>query len=174
MELRSAYAAVQNMIHPGFLLALLGAALFSDGRGRLLAALATVASGLALAGLGAGPAPAESLPAGFVAVEAALLTLGAMLAMGSAFVTLRRERSPANVAGSAVASVGGVLLALQAATWVVRASIGGLIAALVALVGMGYLLCAAGRLTPRSLVANERHPGPRISLVAIALGTLLA
>lgn len=174
MELRSAYAAVQNMIHPGFLLVLLGAALLSDGRGRVLAALATVASGLALAGLGAGPAPAESLPAGFVAVEAALLTLGATLAMGSAFVTLRRERSPANVAGSAVASVGGVLLALQAATWVVRASIGGLVAALVALAGMGYLLCAAARLTPRSLVANERRPGPRISVVAIALGTLLA
>jgi hypothetical protein len=162
------------MIHPGFLLALLGAALLSEGRGRLPAALATVASGLALAGLRAGPASPELLPAGFVAVEAALLTLGATLAISSAFVALRSERSSANVAGSAVAGVGGVLLALHAARWVARAPIGGLVAALVTVAGLGYLLCAAGRLIPRSLVAKERRRGPRMSLVAIALGTLLA
>ena len=91
---------MQNVIHLEFLFIVLGVALFPAGRARSLATCAAIRSGLALAGLRAGPAePVATLPPGFVAVEGALLGIGGVLALGSALAAVRSARTSGDSRG---------------------------------------------------------------------------
>lgn len=167
---------MQNMIHPAFLLLLLGAALLPIGRPRSLAALATVASGLGLAGLRAGPMLEGSAPApGFAAVEAALLAVGAALAIAAAVGAVRRPGPPTGVAGSAAAAAtGGIGVALSCVPCFAAAPVGAFVTALGAVVGVGLLLVLAGRLAVRAAPPLGDSPAPRAGLAGIAAGAVLA
>ena len=163
------------MIHPGFLLVVLGAALLPLSRGRVLAMLASISSGLAVAGLQAGPPrPASALPPGFVAGEAALLASGATLAIAAAISAVRSTRSPVAVAGWAAVAGGGLGLGLTGATYVGIAPAGALLGAVVAVAGVGLLLVAGGRLAGRAEAPVGHAPASPLGLAAIAAGALLA
>src|SRR5258707_9489938 len=118
MEPCSTHSVLQNMIHLGFLLILLGAALLPRSRARRAAGLAATASGLAVAGLAgtssplAEPAAASlaGLPAGFLAADAALVVLAAVLAVGSALVAVLDRRSAPTITGAIALTPGGMLL----------------------------------------------------------------
>src|SRR5215207_9977989 len=118
MEPCSIQSTMQNMIHLGFLLILLGAALLPRSRARRAAGLAATASGLALAGLAGTASPfAEpsaaslaGLPAGFLAADAALVVLGVVLAIGSALVAVLDRRSAPTIVGAIALTPGGILL----------------------------------------------------------------
>jgi hypothetical protein len=165
---------VQNVIHPEFLLIVLGTALLPEGRPRRFAGCAAVTVGLALAGAGAGPTePPPALPPGFLAVEAGLFVIGAALGIGSALVVVRSSRTKASVAGSAAAAGGGLGAALIAGPYVVSAPIAWLVAAIVAIAGLGWMLAALGGRS-RPAVVPVTGSAPRIGLAAIGAGALLA
>src|SRR5262245_45597785 len=120
------------MIHTEFVLVLLGAALVPSPRERSLASLGAIASGLGYAGLTAGPGPAEVLPPGFVAVEAALLFVGAALAIAAAQASIRDRKSKRGMAGAASLAGGGLGFILAGARYAADAPVGGLVGALTA------------------------------------------
>ena len=167
---------MQNMIHPAFLLLLLGAALLPIGRPRSLAALAAVTSGLGLAGLRSGPTLEGSAPApGFAAVEAALLAVGAALAIAAALAALRRAGTPTGVAGSAAAAAtGGIGVALSGAPCFAAAPAGAFVVALGTVVGVGLLLVVAGRRTVRVDQPVGDSPAPLAGVAGIGAGAMLA
>jgi hypothetical protein len=165
---------VQNVIHLEFLLIVLGVALLPAGRARSFAACAAIGSGLALAGLRAGPMqPVAALPPGFVAVEGALLAIGGALALGSAVPSLRSTRLPASVGGAAAAAAGGIGVVLSAWRYVIAAPKGALVVAIVVVAGLGLLVVSAGR---RVRVARPlgRPSASPIGLAALGAGALLA
>ncbi|MGH7514785.1 MAG: hypothetical protein ACREOQ_17910 [Gemmatimonadales bacterium] len=165
---------MQNVIHLECLLIVLGVALLPAGRTRSLAACAAIGSGLALAGLRAGPAqPVATLPPGFVAVEGALLVIGGLLALTSALAALRSARTPANVVGSAALAGGGLGVVLSGGRYLIAAPTGALLIAVIVIAGVGALLVAAGRLV-RAAVPQDRPQSPPIALALIGGGALLA
>ena len=175
-EPRSEGAAVQNMIHLGFLLVVLAAALLPAGRGRVLAAAGAVSAGLALAGLGAGPeAPVTALPAGFLAVEGALLAVGAVLAIAAGVVGIRPGRGSGRTQlGAAASALGGLGVGLSAAPYLRFAAPLALLAAVVTTAGLGLILIRAGHRLGRSSGSSERFPASPKRLAAVTAGALLA
>jgi hypothetical protein len=165
---------VQNVIHLEFLFIVLAVALLPAGRARSLAACAAIASGLALAGLRAGPAqPVATLPPGFVAVEGALLAIGGALALGSALAAVRSARTPVSLGGSAAVAGGGLGVVLSGWRYVTAAPTAALLVAVIVIAGLGLLLVAAGRRI-RAAVPRDHPPAPPISLAAISAAALLA
>ena len=198
MEAHSPHSAMQNMIHLGFLLILLGAALLPRSRTRRAAGLAATASGLALAGL-AGPgqplaepsgAALGGLPAGFLAADAGLVVLGAVLAIGSALVAVLDRRSAPTIAGAIALAPGGILLGWGGAGLVAAAPPGALVFAALVEVALGVALLLIGwylrfappadrnRLHPRALYGSllagglAAAIGPHVGLVV--LGVIVA
>jgi hypothetical protein len=165
---------VQNVIHLEFLLMVLGVALLPTVRARSLAACATIGSGLALAGLRAGPAqPVAALPPGFVAVEGALLAIGGLLALSSALAAVRSARTLASVGGSAAVAGGGFGAILSGWRYVIAAPTGALLVAVIVIAGLGSLLVTAGRRV-RAALPQNRPPAPPIGLAIIGAGALVA
>lgn len=173
---------MQIMIHIGFLLILIGAALLPPARGRRAAGLAAAAAGLALAGLaGAVPALAEptpaalaALPAGFLAADAALLVLGAVLAVGSALVAVLDRRSPPTVAGAIALGLGGILLAWGGSGLVAAAPAGTLMLASLVEIGLGVGLLIAGWYLRFAPPLDRHTPHPLAAAAGLLAGALAA
>jgi hypothetical protein len=170
------------MIHIGFLLILLGAALLPPSRARRAAGLAAVAAGLALAGL-AGAAspftePAQAallgLPAGFLAADAALLVLGAVLAVGSALVAVLDRRSAPTVMGAITLAPGGILLAWGGGGLVTAAPARALVLASLVEIGLGAGLLVAGWYLRFAPPADRDPPHPLAATVGLLAGALAA
>jgi hypothetical protein len=163
------------MIHPGFLLALVGAALVRGDRGRRLAALATATAGLGLAALPTVPIPAGQPDlAGFMSVEAALLTLGAALALLAAVEGIREGRSPGSLVGSAAVAGGGVGVGLAAVPVLAAAPVGALLIALLSVAALGILLILGARRLGVAPHPDLESVAASPALAAIGLGTLVA
>ena len=175
-----ASVAVQNMIHAGFLLILVGAALLPPSRARRAAGLAAVASGLALAGLADPATPfalpsvvaVGSLPAGFLAADAALLVLGAVLALGSALVAVLDRRSAPTVAGAIALAPGAVLLAWSGSGLVLAAPAQALVLASLVEIGLGAGLLVAGWYLKFAPPADRNTPHPLVAAVGLTIGAL--
>jgi hypothetical protein len=170
------------MIHLGFLLILVGAALLPPSRARRGAGLAAVASGLALAGLAGVSAPLAvpsaaalaTLPPGFLAADAALLVLGAVLALGSVLIAVLDRRSAPTVAGAIALTPGGALLAWGGAGLATVTTAGALVLALLAEIGVGLGLLMGGwylRFTPP---ADRERPHPLAAVAGLLAGALAA
>jgi hypothetical protein len=169
MEPCSAYPAMQNMIHLGFLLILLGAALLPRSRARRAAGLAATASGLGLAGLAGtasplaepGAASLAGLPSGFLAADAALVVLGAVLAIGSALVALLDRRSAPTIAGAIALTPGGMLLGWVGGGLVAAAPSGALVLSALVEVVLGVALLLVGWYVrfPPPADRDRLHPG---------------
>lgn len=170
------------MIHIGFLLVLIGAALLPASRARRAAGLAAAASGLALAGLAgaiapfAEPPPAAllALPAGFLAADAALLVLGAVLAVGSALVAVLDRRSAPTIAGATALAPGGILLAWGGGGLVTAAPARALVLASLVEIGLGVGLLVAGWYLRFAPPADRDTPHPLAAAVGLMLGALAA
>jgi hypothetical protein len=193
MEPCSTHSAMQNMIHLGFLLILLGAALLPRSRARRAAGLAATAAGLALAGLAGtepGAAAVAGLPSGFLAADAALVVLGAVLAIGTALVAVLDRRSAPTIAGAIALAPGGILLGWGGAGLVAAAPSGALVVSALVEIALGVALLLVGwylrfappadrdRLHPRALYggllagALAAAVGPHLGLVV--LGVIVA
>jgi hypothetical protein len=160
------------VIHLEFLLIVLGVALLPAGRARSLAACAAISSGLAVAGLRAGPVqPVTTLPAGFLAVEGALLAIGGALALTAALAAVRSARTP--VAGSVVVAGGGLGVVLSGWRYVVAAPTGSRLIAVIAIAGLGLLSVAVARRV-RAAPPPDRPLSPPVGLAVIGAGALLA
>jgi hypothetical protein len=165
---------VQNVIHLEFLFIVLGVALFPAGRARSLATCAAIGSGLALAGLRAGPTElVATLPPGFVAVEGALLGIGGVLALSSALAAVRSARDRATLGGAAAAAGGGLGVVLSAWRYVIAAPTGTLLVAVIVIAGLGSLMVAGGRRVRANPPASRPSALP-IGPGVIGAGTLLA
>jgi hypothetical protein len=165
------------MIHLGFLLILVGAALLPPSRARRAAGLAAAASGLALAGL-AGTEPGAGslagLPSGFLAADAALVVLGAVLAIGSALVAVIDRRSAPTVAGAVALAPGGMLLGWGGGGLVAAAPAGALVLAALAEVGVGAGLMLAGWYLRFAPPADRARAHPLAILGGLLAGALAA
>ena len=167
MEPCSTHSAMQNMIHSDCLLIL-------AGRGPPAAVAALVArrawrataSGLAVAGLAgtasplAEPAAAAvaGLPAGFLAADAALVVLGAVLAIGSALVAVLDRRSAPTIAGAVALVPGGIAAGAGARRGLVAAAPSGALVALGAGGGRPRCRAVAGRPVPAVRSAGRSRP----------------
>ena len=178
MQPCSTQSTVQNMIHLGFLLILVGAALLPPSRARRAAGLAAAASGLALAGLAGtasplaepGAALLSGLPAGFLAADAALVVLGAVLAIGSALVAVLDRRAAPTVAGAIALAPGGVLLGWGGGGLVAAAPSGALVLSALVEVALGVALLLAGWYLRFAPPADRERPHP----LALSGGLLAA
>jgi hypothetical protein len=176
------HPAVQDMIHVGFLLILTGAALLPSSRARRAAGLAAAASGLALAGLAGVSAPLSmpgrtalaALPSGFLAADAALLVLGAVLAVGSALVAALDRRSAPTIAGAIALAPGGILLAWGGARLVTAAPTGTLVLASLVEVGLGAALMGAGWYLRFAPPADRDTPHPLAATAGLFAAALAA
>lgn len=170
------------MIHLGFLLILVGAALLPPSRARRAAGLAAAASGLALAGLAGTASPLAEpgvallagLPAGFLAAGAALVVLGAVLAIGSALVAVLDRRAAPTVAGAIALAPGGVLLGWGGAGLVAAAPPGALILSMLVEVGLGVALLLAGWYLRFAPPADRKRPRPLALSAGLLAGALAA
>ncbi|HET9040189.1 MAG TPA: hypothetical protein VFN40_08470 [Gemmatimonadales bacterium] len=170
------------MIHVGFLLILTGAALLPSSRARRAAGLAAAASGLALAGLAGVSAPLSmpgrtalaALPSGFLAADAALLVLGAVLAVGSALVAVLDRRSAPTIAGAIALAPGGILLAWGGAGLVAAAPTGRLVLASLVEVGVGAALVGAGWYLRFAPPPDRDTPHPLAAAVGLFAAALAA
>lgn len=141
------------MMEFGFVLLLVGGALLPDSSARRSATLAALSAGLAIAGLRAGQAPAftpgaaapAGLPAGFVAVDGALVLMAVVLAAGSALAAARAARAAETRIAAGTLAAGAVALASGGADLLTGARAMGLLVSLCALAGTGGLLLLAGR-----------------------------
>jgi hypothetical protein len=177
MEPCSTHSAMQNMIHLGFLLILLGAALLPRSRARRAAGLAATASGLALAGL-AGTEPGATavagLPSGFLAADAALVVLGAVLAIGTAMVAVLDRRSAPTIAGAIALAPGGILLGWGGAGLVAAAPSGALVVSALVEVALGVALLLVGRYLRFAPPADRDRLHPRALYGGLLAGVLAA
>lgn len=166
--------SVQNVIQLEFLFIVLGVAWLPAGRARSLAASAAISSGLAVAGLRAGPGqPAATLPAGFLAVEGALLAIGGAVALISALAAVRSARTRTSGGGSAAVAVGGLGVVLSGWRYLVAAPAGALLIAVITIAGLGSLLVAVARRV-RAARPPDRPPSPPVGLAVVGAGALLA
>ncbi len=170
------------MIHLGFLLILIGAALLPASRARRAAGLASTAAGLALAGLaGAADLLAEptaaslaTLPGGFLAADAALLVLGAVLAIGAALVAVLDRRSSPTVGGAVALAPGGLLLAWGGAGLVTAAPARALVLASLVEIALGLGLLVAGWYLRFAPPPERDTPHPLAAVAGLLAGTLAA
>ena len=170
------------MIHPGFLLILLGTVLVPDDRARRAGIVATCAAGLALAGLRAteaalDPAALSALPPGFLAVDSALVWVGIGLAGGAAVAAGRGGRSTASsgaaIAAAALLVSGALGLGVLGFRLFQVAPARDLALAFLAVLGVGLLLLLAGRVVP-PVPEVELPTRPVAGLAGVLTGVLLA
>ena len=170
------------MIHLGFLLILLGAALLPRSRARRAAGLAATASGLGLAGLAGtasalaepGAASLAGLPSGFLAADAALVVLGAVLAIGSALVALLDRRSAPTIAGAIALAPGGMLLGWVGRGLVAAAPSSALILSALVEVALGVALLLVGWYLRFAPPADHDRAHPRLLYAGLVAGALAA
>jgi hypothetical protein len=156
------------MIHLGFLLLLIGAALLQPSRARRAAGLAVVAAGLALAGHAAAPAPDGAAPG------AALLVLGVVLALGSAALAVFDRRSLPTAVAAAFLGLGGALLGWGGAGLVTSSGAGALVASALVQVAVGAGLVLAGRYIRFAPPADRATPHPLAAVGGLLAGALAA
>ena len=161
------------MMGSGYLLLLVGIGLAPTARSRGLGGLAAIATGLAIAGLRAGPAPASmgpsglaALPGDFLAVAAALLILG--VALGA--LSLRAARPFQAAGAAAVVGIGALAAGVLVLAWTGRflplvASPRALLLALPAVAAIGAVPILAGR-WPRLGLPVAIRPREGAGLVA--------
>jgi len=170
------------MIHVGFLLILIGAAVLPAFRARRAAGLAAAVSGLALAGLAGPGAPLAipgasqiaDLPAGFLAADAALLVIGAVLALGAALVAVADRRSVTTIAAAVSLGLGGMLLLRGGIGLVAAASARGMVLAALIEVALGVGLLVVGWYVRFSPAPDRGAPHPRVAIAGLIVGTLAA
>lgn len=162
-----------SFLEPGFVLVVLGAALLPDvaGRACVLAAVAASSAGLAIAALTAGAAP---LPAGFLAVDGALLVLAVVLALGSALLA-RRDHRGARVRIAVGALVTGAIgLGWGGRRAVVAAPKGAMLLAAVVIVAVGAGFFLIGRLVRLPPPADDVLPPRRLPAAMGVLAGVVA
>jgi len=170
------------MIHVGFLLTLIGAAVLPAFRARRAAGVAATVSGLALAGLAGAEAPLtipnasqlSALPAGFLAADAALLVIGIVLAVGAALVAVADRRSVTTIAAAVALGLGGALLLWGGNELLAAAAVGAMVLAALIEIALGVGLLAVGwhvRLAP---APDRGAPHPRVAMAGLIIGTLAA
>jgi hypothetical protein len=169
-------ASVQDVIQPELLPLVLAAPLLPPGRGRALGAVGAIAAGLAFAGLRAGPEiPVSALPAGFLAVEGALLADGAILGIAGAVVGARAARgSRVFLLGAFLAGVGGSGLGLSAIPYLRAGAPLPVFFAALAMGIIGLALAWAGSLLRSSSGSTGDLPTRPLGLVAVGAGALMA
>ena len=170
------------MIHLGFLLILVGAAVLPAFRARRGAGLAAAVSGLALAGLAAPGAPLTiptasqlaALPPGFLAADAALLVIGVVLAVGAALVAVADRRSVLTIAAAVPLGVGGALVLWAGSGLVASASVRGMVLAALIEIALGVGLVALGWYLRLAPAPDRAAPHPRGAIAGLVVGTLSA
>jgi hypothetical protein len=166
---------VQNVIHPAFLLIAVAATLLPSDQTQALAALAAIGAAVGLAALQADPAGrVAALPAGYLAVEAALLGSGATLALVAAVAAVRSGRTGIGLVGQAAAAGGGIGMLLTAAPYWAAAPGGSLLVALPAVLVLALGLYQGARFVGLEVVPADPAPRALPALAAIAVGALLA
>ena len=169
------------MIHVGFLLILVGAALLPPSRARRAAGLAAAAAGLALAGLADAGLPVaadpaltalDALRASFLAADAGLLVLGAVLAVGAALVAVLDRRSAPTVMGAIALAPGGILLAWGGRELVTAAPARALVLASLVEIGLGVGLLVAGWYLRFAPPADRETPHPLAAVAGLMAGAL--
>jgi hypothetical protein len=167
---------VQDLIHIawGWPALVGGVVLLPDARRRRIAAAGLGALALALAGLRVGGGQAQ-LPADFAGVELALVLIGLAVLVSAAFST---ARSRGRWALALVLLAAGVVLLLGNIVTLARAArMGGTIAALGVMGGVGALVwVGAGKLLPRAApsAAEQGRPIAPRWIACAAGGVLLA
>jgi hypothetical protein len=163
-----------SFLEPGFFLVVLGAALLPDvaARASVLATVAAAAAGLAIAALTAGATP---LPAGFLAVDGALLVLAIVTALGSALLARREQHRGAR----ARIAVGALLAGAVGLGWggrraIVAAPTGALLLAAVVLTAVGAGFFLVGRVVRLPSAADDGSPSGRLPAAAVLLAGAVA
>ncbi|HEX6614877.1 MAG TPA: hypothetical protein VF046_01085 [Gemmatimonadales bacterium] len=155
-------------VQAGFLLGAAGAALMPLPLARGAAALAVVTAGLAIAAARAASWP---FPAGFVAVDAALLIVAVVLGAVAVVMTLRRTTEALAVAGSLVLALGSVSLLWAGREQLLAVSLRGLASAMLivaaVVVVLALLVRVAGR-EPSAAMTPIRHP----AMIGLVLGAV--
>lgn len=173
--------AVQNMIHSNlvgwgasvqaaFLLIAVGAALIAYPPARSAAALAVVTAGLAIA---AARAAAWPLPAGFIAVDAALVIVAALLGAAAVIMTLRHDISSRAAGGSLVLAAGGTALLWGGRAQVLSAAPRALASSVLIVLAVAVVLTVLVR------VAGREHPPDGVpirhrAMAGVVLGAVAA
>jgi hypothetical protein len=167
---------MQDVIQLEYLALVLATPLLRAGRARALAVVGAISAGLALAALRAGPeGAAVALPEGFLAVEAALLTGGAILGLAAAALGGAAGRgSPWTMAGAALAAIGGLGLALNVMPYLRAASLVPLAVAVVITAAAGLMLAWLGTRIGRSPVSPHDFLLPPRGLALMGIGALMA
>jgi hypothetical protein len=171
---------VQDVIQLEVLALVLAAPLLPPGRARGLAVGGAIAIGLALAGLRAGPGdPVAVLPAGFLAVEGALLAGGGVLGLAAAAAGLPGGQGShvalpgVGLAGVALAAVGGLGAGLSFLPYLRAAPLAPLAAAACATAAIGLALTWVGTRL-RTASAPQDFTATPGGLVTIGVGALIA
>jgi hypothetical protein len=161
-------------IEIGYYLMVTGAALVPGVRSRATGALAATAGGLAIAGLRAGPVHAPD--PGFVAADAALLLVGALLGGIAAAMAWRQDRSPLARAGSVGLLAGAGLMTWGGAGLMSAASQGSAVLVLLVVSGACMTVLFAGRVSGHGggSAPASTPPRPVAGVAGLVAGTVAA